>query len=309
MRARSLVLVAALLSACKAEPSPTSASPPPATSESSTASDRPPVSPSHPPPPSSTSTPMTPPSASGTPSALAAVARGDRDFAARLHSRVRTPNENLFFSPTSIRLALGMAYEGARGDTRAQMGRVLALDDTASSGFAALLTQWAARAAAPAPAAAASEWQRAEAERARLVLRVANRLWGQQGKAFTPDFLARLRDDYAAPLEQLDFHGASEPGRKTINAWVADHTEQKILDLLAPGTVTADTRLVVTNAVYFKASWEHEFYAAGTRPEDFTTASGATVKAPLMHQVGYFRFARLSAGGVPYAALELPYRS
>jgi serpin B len=246
---------------------------------------------------------MVRPVSPGTPSALAGVARGDRDFAASLYARVRTPDDNLFFSPTSIRLALGMVYEGARGDTRAQMGHVLALDDAAASGFAALLTQWAAR-ADPAPAAAASDWQR---ERARLVLRIANRLWGRQGKAFRPDFLARLRDDYAAPLEQLDFHGAPEPSRQTINAWVADQTEQRILDLLAAGTVTPETRLVVTNAVYFKASWAQEFGVGGTRPGDFTTASGATVTAPLMHQTGYFRLARLSAGDVPYAALEMSY--
>ncbi|HEY1697805.1 MAG TPA: serpin family protein [Polyangiaceae bacterium] len=309
MRAPAAVILAAsLLGACKTDRPPAPAAPPLEGPSAPTSAASPPTGLSLSPPSSgSTNMPTPPPPASsGDPTALANVARGDRDFAARLYGRVRGADGNLFFSPTSIRLALGMTYEGARGETRAQMGRVLAFDDTASSGFAALLTQWAARAAPP-PAAATTDWERAAAERKRLVLRVANRLWGQQGKAFEPDFLARLRDDYGAPLETVDFHGATEPSRLRINAWVADSTEQKIRDLLAPGTVTPDTRLVVTNAVYFKANWASEFWEAGTRQESFTTASGAAVKAPLMHKVDSFRTAKITAGDVPCAALEMPY--
>jgi serpin B len=246
------------------------------------------------------------PPASGDPGALQVVTQGDRDFAARLYARVRMQEGNLFLSPTSIRLALVMAYAGARGDTKAEMGRVLALDDRAPAGFAALLAAWSARAAAPATSSA-NEWERSEAERRRLVLRVANRLWGLRGKAFRPEFLAQLRDDYGAPLEQLDFQGATEASRQTINASVADATDQKIRDLLAPGTVTPDTRLVVTNAVYFKAHWATEFWAGATKTDVFTTAPGKRVQAQLMHQVGELRHATLTAGDVPCAALELPY--
>jgi serpin B len=251
--------------------------------------------------------PTTPVSSSpSSDAALRAVAQGDRDFAARLYTHVRpAPDANVFFSPTSIRLALAMAYAGARGDTQAQMARVLALDDRASAGFAALLAQWSARAALPPGSDAANPWAREQAERSRLVLRIANRLWAQRGKTFRKDFLARLAGDYGAPLEQLDFQHAPDPSRAAINAWVADRTEHKIMDLLAPGSVAPDTRLVLANAVYFKARWAIEFELP-TKDEDFTITPGKVVKAPTMHNVDSFRHAVLP-GDVPGAALELPY--
>ena len=292
MLARVLLLAGGLLlAACKTTPAPASDDASPGSL------------------PLSTSTPMTttpPPPSRGEPASLDATTAGDRDFAARLYARVRTQDGNLSFSPTSIRLALAMAYAGARGDTKAQMGHVLGLGEHAPAGFAALLTQWS-ELSAPPPATATTDWARRDAERKRMVLRVANRLWGQRGKTFRPDFLELLRDDYGAPLEQLDFHDATDASRNRINTWVADQTEQKIKDLLGPGTVTVDTRLVLTNAVYFKASWATEFYPNATQPADFTTAPGKTVKASMMHDVGYYRHAALSAGDVPCSALELPY--
>ncbi|HEY8086481.1 MAG TPA: serpin family protein [Polyangiaceae bacterium] len=299
MHARTVLLALAVaVTACKAQPGPS-------TSPSASTPRLLEPSPSGAASPSTPTAPMPVPASSGDPAALASVARGDRDFAARLYGQVRTPGGNLFFSPTSIRLALAMAYAGARGDTKAQMGRVLGLDDSAGPGFAALLRQWSDRAAPP--PAAPNEWAAAEAERKRLVLRVANRLWGQRGKAFRPEFLALLRDDYAAPLEQLDFQGATDASRQAINAWVANATEQKIKDLLAPGTVQPDTRMVLTNAIYFKASWAKEFWPSGTKEEDFTTASGKTVKAHLMHDTGYYRHTHVATGDAPYAVLEVPY--
>jgi serpin B len=281
MLARTLILAGGLLLAgCKTQPAPGSTG--------SSASLLPAL-------------PLAPPSP-GTRAALEVVALGDRDFAARLYARVSAQQGNLSFSPTSIRLALAMAYEGARGDTKAQMGRVLALDDGASAGFAALLTQWSVL-AAPSPSGATGS----EAERKPLVLRLANRLWGLRGRAFRSDFLGRLRDDYGAPLEELDFKGTTEASRNIINAWVAEQTDRKVQDLLGPESVTEDTRLVLTNAVYFKASWASGFSPAATQAEDFTTASARTVKAPMMRNVGYFPHAALMAGGVPCAALQLPY--
>jgi serpin B len=293
MLARILLLAGGLLLvACKTPPAPASSDAAPGSLSLSTST------------PIMTTT--TSPPSHGDRASLDATTAGDRDFAARLYARVRTQDGNLSFSPTSIRLALAMAYGGARGDTKAQMGHVLGLGERAPAGFAALLTQWS-ELSAPPPATATTDWGRQDAERKRMVLRVANRLWGQRGKTFREDFLGRLRDDYGAPLEQLDFHDATDASRRTNNTWVADQTEQKIQDLLGPGTVTVDTRLVLTNAVYFKASWATEFYPNATQPADFTTASGKTVKASMMRDVSYYRHAALSAGDVPCSALELPY--
>jgi serpin B len=218
--------------------------------------------------------------------ALAAAIDGDREFASRLFARVASRPDNLVLSPASIRLALAMAYAGAAGETRAQMGHVLSLDDRGLDGFRWLV--------------ASSMLDDAP--------QVADRLWGRRGTAFLPDFLDRMRDDFAAPLESLDFAGDPEGSRHTINAWVAKRTEQRIQDLLPPGAVTPDTRLLVTNAVYFRARWSETFSKKETRTEAFVTANGTTEEVPMMHLEHSFEHTTLNIGGVPCAALELGYK-
>jgi serpin B len=244
---------------------------------------------------------MTAPDKPGTAADLAAVTQGDRAVAARLFVQLKKRAGNLFFSPASIRTALAMAWAGADGTTRKEMADALVFDEHTHPGFAALLEDWHKRGAAPDPKG--EEWDRARAERKRLVLRVANRLWGAKGKAFQPDYLALLRDRYAAPLETLDFVGATEPSRVAINQWVARETEQKILDLLAPGVIDPQTRLVLANAVYFKASWDHEFYAPETKDEPFHVSAAKTVTAKTMHRTTSTRVATIDAGKV----VELAY--
>ncbi|MBU1676781.1 serpin family protein, partial [bacterium] len=134
-------------------------------------------------------------------------------------------------------------------------------------------------------------------------LRVANRLWGQQGFALLPVFLATARTHYDGGYAPLDFAGDADGSREIINAWVAARTEDKILDLLQPGTVDAQTRLVLTNAVYFYGLWLHAFDPRATADAPFRTASGRDVDAPFMRQVEYLALGE--ADGL--RILELPY--
>src|SRR5204862_192485 len=133
-------------------------------------------------------------------------------------------------------------------------------------------------------------------------LSTANRLWGMKGYGFRPEFLKATKDHYGAGLEELDF-GKEEPARKTINAWVEKETNDKIKDLIKPGMLDVDTRLVLTNAIYFKGDWVSQFKKDRTKDEPFFLADGKQVKAPLMHQSGTFKYADMGA----YQALELPY--
>src|SRR5262249_26235643 len=133
-------------------------------------------------------------------------------------------------------------------------------------------------------------------------LSTANRLWGQKGHGFKPDFLKLTRDHYGAGLEEVDFVGDTEAARKTINAWVEKETRAKIRELLKPGVLDVDTRLVLTNAIYFKGDWVSQFKKDRTREAPFFLADGKQVQAPLMHQSGKFR----GAGDPDLQALELP---
>jgi serpin B len=199
---------------------------------------------------------------------------GDHAFAASLYSKLREKDGNLFLSPASIRIAMGMTYAGAKGDTAKEMEQALKLDADPHASFAAILKDWNGR-----------------NEKDKVTLRVVNKLWGQKGRPFLPAFLSQLETQYGAPLEQVDFKAAPDP-RVKINAWVEKQTENKIKELLPPGSINADTRMVLTNAIYFKSNWTQAFNAGATKDGDFTTPKG-NVKAKMMSQQARFGYAEV----------------
>ena len=96
-------------------------------------------------------------------------------------------------------------------------------------------------------------------------LRVANRLWAQQGYKFVPDFLKVTREMYRAELGQVNFQSQTEAARQTINRWVEQQTAGKIQNLIPVGRLSPQSRLVLTNAIYFKGDWETPFKKSRTR--------------------------------------------
>ncbi len=214
---------------------------------------------------------------------------GNNAFAVALYGQLRTHSGNLFFSPESISTALGMAYAGARGETAAGMAKALDFRLPAARlnpAMGALLKQMNA---------AHESYQ----------LAVANALWAGKGYELRADYLKQLHDNYGAGVEELDFKDATEASRVTINDWVAKKTADKIQNLLAPGVLTPQTRLVLTNAIYFKGAWQATFDKEETKPEDFHLADGKTVKAELMHREGAgYRYADEGS----FQELELPYQ-
>ena len=131
---------------------------------------------------------------------------------------------------------------------------------------------------------------------------MANRLWGQKNYGFQPDFLKIGQDNYGAGLEEVDFI-AHEEARNKINAWVEKQTKDKIKDLLKPGVLTLDTRLVLTNAIYFKAAWTKAFRPEQTKHEPFYLADGKIAKTPMMHDRKKAGFADLDS----FTMVELTY--
>jgi serpin B len=136
-------------------------------------------------------------------------------------------------------------------------------------------------------------------------LDVANALWGQKGYPFRQPFLTLARDRYRAGLSELDFRGNPEAARKFINTWVEKKTQDKIKDLMPNGSIDGLTRLVLTNAIYFKGDWQSKFNKKATRPQKFSTGTGNSVKVPMMNQTtnrfGYY-------AGKSFQALEMPYQ-
>jgi serpin B len=124
------------------------------------------------------------------------------------------------------------------------------------------------------------------------------------GLATLPAFQATVKNLYGAGLTPLDFKRTPEKARMTINAWVEQQTRDRIKDLIPEGALNSDTRVVLTNAIYFKGKWKYAFPEAATRNDTFTLSTGKAVgDVPLMSQQGAFRY----LDGGSFQALELPY--
>lgn len=216
----------------------------------------------------------------------------NQQFAASLYSAVAdSSKENTFFSPASIATALAMTSTGARGDTRAQMLTVLGFKDadpdTVHESFAALISN--------------ANGNRADRG---FQLSMVNRLWGQKGLNFLPAFLDQTQKEYGAGLEELDFAHNVDGARQTINQWVEKQTAEKIKDLIKPGMLGADARMVLTNAIYFKGAWAEQFEKEMTREEAFKLGAGdEKVNAQMMNRSGSYRYAEDDAVQI----LEMPY--
>jgi serpin B len=221
--------------------------------------------------------------------ATAPVVEGNTQFALELYGKLRGKEGNLFLSPYSISTALAMTSGGARGKTLEQMTAVLHLPDQ--------------KELHPAMASLIRQVNGEPGKKRGYQLKTANALWGQQGHPFLPAFLKLQKDHYGAGLRQVDFKGDAEGARKTINAWVERQTEKKIKDLLPRGILDSMTRLVLTNAIYFKGDWQFQFKKDATREQPFHLADGGTVKVPLMYQQGRFGYFETKA----FQALEMPY--
>jgi serpin B len=212
----------------------------------------------------------------GLPASVATAVLGNTQFALDLYRTQRDAPGNVFFSPYSISTALAMTYGGARGETAAQMARVLHFDPDPEKLH---------------PAFAALEARLADVGRqGRVQLRVANRLWPQQGYVFLEAYLALVQRFYAAPITPLDFR-KPEAARQTINAWAEERTEGKIRDLIPPGILDALTSLVLANAIYFRGSWASRFDEAQTLQAPFWAAPGRQVQVQMMTQKGDFGYA------------------
>ncbi|GKZ16397.1 serpin family protein [Haladaptatus sp. T7] len=231
--------------------------------------------------------------------AIRTLARGNSEFGLTLLSSLAEtdPNENQFLSPFSVSVALAMTYAGARGEMRAAMADTLRFPFDGESLHAAF---------GETDERLKTVDERADADANRgtpFQLTTANAIWGQEGYPWRDDFLTTLRTYYDAGLNVCDFQENADEATETINAWVADRTEGKITDLLAENALDARTRLVLTNAIYFRATWASTFSEENTKRRPFTALDGTTSRVPMMSQSDSFPYAAVDGQQL----IELPY--
>ena len=225
---------------------------------------------------------------------LTTLANGNGAFALNLYANLKNADGNLLFSPYSISEALAMTYGGAQGTTATQMAaavQFLLSPDRLHPAFNSLDLQLASRGSG------------LGADAKGFKLNVVNAIWGQKGFSFVSQYLDLLSQNYGAGMRIVDYINAAEQARQTINQWVSDQTAAKIPELLAAGSLNDLTRLVLTNAIYFKAAWDSQFQKSSTQSGQFHPLAGADVTAQMMYQMRNFNYAE----GSSYQAVELPY--
>ena len=223
------------------------------------------------------------------------LVEGNSAFAFELYQALKGEEGNLFYSPYSISLALAMTYAGASGETAQQMADTLQFlldQDKLHPAFNWLDAELAKRG----EGAAGKDGEG-------FRLNIVNAIWGQKDYEFLSSFLDVLAENYGAGLRILDFITETEKSRLAINDWVSDQTEGRIEDLIPPGAIGELTRLVLTNAIYFNAAWEHPFDEDMTADGLFYLLDGGQISVPMMKQTESFGYTE----GQGYQAVELLY--
>jgi serine protease inhibitor len=219
------------------------------------------------------------------------VVDANNQFAFELYNQLNTKETgNMFYSPYSMSAALAMTYEGAKGQTAEEMKSVFHFPETNTlrPNFAAIYNE-------------------INKEDKQYQLSTGNALWVQQDYSFLGEYTGTIEDYYGGKATNLDFIYETEKSRQTINSFIEEQTNNKIKDLIPQGVLTSDARIVLTNAIYFKGTWEWEFDKSDTRERNFFVTPDNPVQTQMMHMnpdEATFNYADLENLQI----IELPYK-
>ena len=182
---------------------------------------------------------------------------------------IKNEESNVFYSPYSIFTALSMAYEGSRENTAFQMKDILNIqqnDSVTESSFGRL-------------------YNLLNQNKEGYTINTANAFWVNVDYKFLDEYINLLKSYYIAEANKLDFSKNAEAA-ETINTWIEEQTKDKIKDMIKPEILSDLTKLVLTNAIYFKGLWEKQFDPKNTYEADFETKTSQTVSIDMMNYNG-----------------------
>lgn len=234
---------------------------------------------------------------------LQTLSAGNRAFTASLYKQLSAQDGNLIFSPYSISLASAMTYGGARNETAGQMADTLHFllpEESLHPAFNALSQYLESLAQPPTAQQPTPTGEQPKG----LQLDIANSIWGQKDYDFQQAYLDLLAKNYGTGLRLVDFINNPETARQQINDWVSQQTQDKIQNLFPQGTIDANTRLALVNAIYFKASWMNAFNPDQTQQGIFNLMNGEQVSVPMMSSN---EAAKYYGRGTDYQVVGLPY--
>ncbi len=192
------------------------------------------------------------------------------DFSFEFYNKLLEGDDgNIFFSPYSIFVALSMAYEGAAGNTADEMQNILNIlqnDSVTQSSFGRI-------------------YNLLNQNQNGYTINTANAFWTHQDYQFLNSYLKLLENYYMAEANVLDFSKNVEAA-EMINTWIEEQTNDKIKDMIKSDMLSDITKLVLTNAIYFKGLWEKQFDPDATYETDFEITNDQTVKIDMMSYTG-----------------------
>lgn len=202
---------------------------------------------------------------------------------------------NIFCSPFSISSALAMTYEGAKGQTAQEIASVFHFPEDIQT----LRTEYQ------------NIYSEINKTDKAYELKTANALWAQKDYPFLQNYLGTIEQYYNGKTTNLDFASDTENSRLTINGWVEDQTNDKIKDLIPQGVLDPLTRLVLTNAVYFKGEWVKQFNKEDTIKNYRFNTGFRTVEVDMMNRTddesefNYTENDQLQVLELPYSGEDL----
>jgi serpin B len=219
------------------------------------------------------------------------VVDGNNRFCLNLYKNLSEREKgNIFYSPFSITMAMAMVFEGAKGWVAGEIHDVFGfpLENRIRQETFRYL------------------YQELNKRNAKYDLNIANALWIQKYYTILPEYLKVIQKYYDGYARNVDFISQTEQTRRMINQWVEEKTRRKIIDLIPPGSLDRNSRLVITNAIYFKGRWVRQFDKSLTTEEDFWVTESKSIKVQMMKLVdpkARFKYAETDELQI----LELPY--
>ncbi|WP_406660200.1 serpin family protein [Methanolobus sp. ZRKC3] len=216
------------------------------------------------------------------------ISTANNAFAFDMYAKLKNDGENFFFSPYSISTAVSICYDGAEGSTKEQISNVFYYPLSKS-----ILGE-----------SSKEMIDTINSENDEYDLQAANALWVQNSYQLNEQYIFNAENYYRGMITPLDFVNEPKASTDTINNWVEKKTNEKIKNLISEDKISLQTRLVITNTIYFNGKWVHEFDADDTRTMPFTLSSGHEKSVPTMNNREQFNYGENQKAKI----LELPYK-
>lgn len=214
--------------------------------------------------------------------------KGLNQFTNNLYHSISSskPQSNIFFSPSSINSALGLLYFGLDGEGKDDLENALNFEGIPLSQLM-------------------KSFQKMNSKTSdEIIISSINDVWIDNGLELLEEYSSIIKNYFYSTAHQVSFFLLPEESRNRINESIESNTNGKIKNLLPEGSIDSSTKIVLTNAIYFNATWQHTFNSAATKEQPFYKIDGNSIVTPMMKTSSTFNYSKQKDIHI----IELPYK-